>query len=73
MTTATTAALESALDHLRAAPADVGTLTLVVRRPQRLTREVLDEAVIDEADGLVGDSWLSRATSRAKANRKSVV
>ncbi len=59
--------LESALDHLRAAPSDAGALTLVVRRPQRLTRELLDEAVIDEADGLVGDSWLSRATSRAKA------
>jgi hypothetical protein len=61
------AQLESALDHLRAAPGDAGTLTLVVRRPQRLTRELLTEAVIDEADGLVGDSWLSRATSRAKA------
>jgi hypothetical protein len=61
------ASLESALDHLRAAPADAGTLTLVVRRPQRLTRELLSEAVIDEAEGLVGDSWLSRATSRAKA------
>ncbi len=59
--------LEPALDHLRAAPADVGTLSLVVRRPERLTRELLDEAVVDEADGLVGDNWLSRATSRAKA------
>jgi hypothetical protein len=59
--------LESCLDHLRAAPTDVGTLTLVVRRPARLAREVLEEATIDEADGLVGDSWLSRATSRALA------
>jgi hypothetical protein len=65
--TATTADLESALDHLRAAPADAGTLTLVVRRPQRLEREVLSEAVIDADEGLVGDSWLSRATSRAVA------
>ena len=59
--------LESALDHLRAAPADAGTLTLVVRRPERLARELLDEAVIDEADGVVGDNWLTRATSRALA------
>jgi hypothetical protein len=59
--------LESALDHLRAAPADAGTLSLVVRRPERLARELLREAVVDEADGLVGDNWLSRATSRAKA------
>ena len=59
--------LESALDHLRAAPADAGTLTLVVRRPERRARELLDDATIDEADGLVGDNWLSRATSRAVA------
>ncbi len=62
-----TADLESALDHLRAAPAEAGTLTLVVRRPARLAREVLDEALIDEEAGLVGDNWLSRATSRAVA------
>src|SRR4029079_539800 len=30
-------------------------------------RELLDEGVIDEAAGLVGDNWLSRATSRAVA------
>ncbi len=63
----TLAELESALDHLRAAPADAGTLSLVVRRPERLAREVLDEAVVDETDGVVGDNWLSRATSRAVA------
>ena len=61
------AELESALDHLRAAPDDVGPLSLVVRRPERWAREVLAEAVVDEADGVVGDNWLSRATSRAKA------
>ncbi len=63
----TAAELESALDHLRAAPSDEGTLTLLVRRPERLERELLVEAVLDEQDGLVGDNWLSRATSRAVA------
>jgi MOSC domain-containing protein YiiM len=62
-----TAELESALDHLRDAPSGAGRLTLVVRRPERLAREVLDQAVVDEADGLVGDNWLTRATSRAVA------
>ena len=62
-----TADLESALDHLRASPPGAGTVTLLVRRPERLTRELLDEAVLDEVDGLVGDNWLSRATSRAVA------
>ena len=42
-------------------------MRLVVRRPDRLTRELLDEGVLDLADGLVGDSWYSRATSHAIA------
>jgi hypothetical protein len=67
VTTVPASDLEAALDHLRAAPAEEGTLTLVVRRPERFEREVLTEAVIDADDGLVGDNWLSRATSRAIA------
>jgi hypothetical protein len=63
----TTAELEAALDHLRAAPIGTGELTLVVRRPERLEREVLDEGELDPEAGLVGDNWLSRATSRAVA------
>ncbi len=63
-----TAELVGALDHLRAAPADEGTLTLVVRRPETLAREILAEGSLDTADGLVGDNWLSRATSRAIAD-----
>jgi hypothetical protein len=62
-----TAELTEGLDHLRDAPADVGTVRLVVRRPDRTEREILDEGVLDRADGLVGDNWLSRATSRALA------
>lgn len=59
--------LAAQLDHLRAAPTEVGTLALVVRRPANGEREVLDEGVLDEVDGLLGDNWLSRATSRAVA------
>jgi hypothetical protein len=64
----TTARLEAALGHLRAAPAEVGTLEMVVRRPAHGVREILDEGVLDETDGLLGDNWLSRATSRAIAD-----
>jgi hypothetical protein len=63
----TTTGLEAALDHLRSAPADTGALALVVRRPEPGARELLDEGVLDEVNGLVGDNWLSRATSRAVA------
>jgi hypothetical protein len=59
--------LTARLDHLREAPTEVGTLAFVVRRPAAGERELLDEGVLDEADGLVGDNWLSRATSRAIA------
>lgn len=59
--------LTARLEHLRAAPKEVGTLDLVVRRPANGEREVLTEGVLDEAGGLIGDNWLSRATSRAVA------
>lgn len=63
----TLAELTAQLHLLRDAPADVGTLDLVVRRPAHREREVLAEGVLDESGGLVGDNWLSRATSRAVA------
>ena len=63
----TTAELTARLDHLRAAPRDTGTVHLVVRRPGLAAREVLTEGRIDPVDGMVGDNWLSRATSVAMA------
>ena len=65
MTHRTIAELEAHVDHLRAAPAHAGTLELVVRRPAVGEREILEEGRLDEADGLVGDNWLERATSIA--------
>ena len=64
-TLTTTAALEAELDHLRAAPADDGTLEMIVRRPEIGAREIVDSGVLDATGGLEGDNWLSRATSRA--------
>ena len=56
--------LEAALPHLRAAPADNGTLQMIVRRPAVNEREVLDEAMLDLRDGLSGDTWNRRGSSR---------
>ncbi|MGL5809815.1 MAG: MOSC domain-containing protein [Nocardioides sp.] len=53
------------LTEVRAAPTDRGTVDLVVRRPAVDEREILTEAVLDVEAGLVGDNWLSRATSAA--------
>jgi hypothetical protein len=52
--------LASGLDEIRAAPADHGTVELIVRRRAVGEREVLDEAQLDTAEGLVGDSWSRR-------------
>ncbi len=52
--------LDRHLDALRAAPSHEGRLELIVRRPDRDLRDVLDEAVLDPDHGLVGDSWLAR-------------
>lgn len=53
------AALEAGLDGIRQAPAQAGTVELVVRRPAEDQREVLAEAQLDTAAGLVGDVWLT--------------
>lgn len=63
----TTAELSDRLTFLRDAPADTGTLSLVVARPGHGDRDLLAEGLLDETDGLVGDNWRSRATSRSVA------
>jgi MOSC domain len=56
----TAAELEAGLQQICAAPADVGTVALVVRRPEVGEREVLDEGELDGAWGVVGDNWNQR-------------
>jgi MOSC domain-containing protein YiiM len=58
------ARLEESLDHIRQAPADGGTVELIVRRPAVDEREVLIEARLDVRDGLEGDTWRVRGSSR---------
>ena len=60
----TMAELEAALDHLRNAPKDNGEVQLIVRRPQVDEREVLEEAEVDPVNGLLGDSWCFRGSSK---------
>jgi hypothetical protein len=56
--------LEAGLDTIRAAPKDEGVLLLIVRRPQIEQREVLAEGELNPVEGLVGDSWNLRNSSR---------
>ena len=59
-----TAELEAGVDQVRAAPADSGRVELIVRRPEVGTREVMPEAELGLAEGLLGDSWQTRGSSR---------
>ena len=56
--------LDDTLDHIRQAPADNGTVVLIARRPAVDEREVLTEAWLDLHDGLKGDTWRARGSSK---------
>jgi hypothetical protein len=60
----TRAELEAGLDEIRQAPRDEGVLQLIVRRPRIEEREVLGEGELHPVEGLVGDSWINRGSSR---------
>jgi len=56
--------LESGLDEIRHAPKDRGTLDLIVRRPSENARRVLEVGELDLIDGLVGDTWSTRGSTK---------
>jgi hypothetical protein len=56
--------LVAGLDEILRSPAARGTVELIVRRPAENEREVLDEGVLDLDEGLVGDVWRARGSSR---------
>jgi MOSC domain-containing protein YiiM len=60
----TLAELEAGLEEIRQSPDDEGVLELIVRRPQIGQREILQKGELDLVEGLVGDNWRIRASSR---------
>ena len=56
--------LQAGLDLIRQSPKDNGVVELIVRRPQIEAREVLEDAEFTTTDGLVGDNWAVRGSSR---------
>ncbi len=56
--------LEAGLDDIRQSPKDKDVLELIVRRPRKGEREVLEEGELDLVEGLVGDNWRTRGSSR---------
>ena len=55
--------LETGLAQL-ASPKDDGVLDLIVRRPAIGQREVLATGILDTGEGLVGDNWATRGSSK---------
>lgn len=56
----TLAELEAGVEAVRAAPAAVGSVEMIVRRPAEGARELLEAGDLDAGSGLVGDNWLIR-------------
>ena len=64
LTYVTMTELEAGLNIIRQSPKDAGVLELIVRRPRIEAREALDEGRLDLVEGLVGDNWRTRGSSR---------
>jgi MOSC domain-containing protein YiiM len=60
MTYRTAAQLEAGMAHVLESPRQQGPVRLVVRRPGRGRREILEAGQLDTELGLVGDDWVNR-------------
>ena len=58
------AELEEQIDYIASSPKDKSPLDLIVRRPKENHREVLETASLSTVEGLVGDMWKVRPSSR---------
>ena len=58
------AELQAHLEHIRAAPRDSGVVEMIVRRPEKEARDIVEEAQLDVTVGLVGDNWSTRGSKR---------
>ena len=59
--------LEAGVGEIRSAPKDEGVLQMIVRRPKVDERELLDQAELSVEEGVVGDTWKLRSSSRMPA------
>lgn len=56
--------LEAGLREIVLSPKDQGVLEMIVRRPKVDARELLERGELDVREGLVGDTWKDRGSSR---------
>lgn len=55
--------LDASVERLLASPSDVGTVEMIVRRPDVDERDVVDEAELLVGAGLAGDNYLARGNA----------
>ena len=60
--------LEAGLENILRSPKDNGVLDMIVRRPQVEEREVLTEGRLDMVEGLEGDNWKIRGSTKTANN-----
>jgi hypothetical protein len=60
--------IHAGLPAILEAPCDAGRLEMIVRRPAVNARELLETASLDVVEGLVGDTWKDRGSSRTLDN-----
>jgi hypothetical protein len=58
-------AMQAELGSILGAPRETGLLELIVRRPRTEEREALQEGELDLQEGLLGDNWRTRGSSRS--------
>lgn len=56
--------LEAGLAQITESPASIGTVELIVRRPSVGIRELVEIGELDINQGLVGDNWATRGSSK---------
>ena len=56
--------IEQAMPYVLAVPQNNGRVEMIVRRPKTNKREIVESGVLDIEQGLVGDNWLTRGSSR---------
>ena len=56
--------IEEKIAEVLESPKDNGTLEMIVRRPAENKREVIESGFLSVENGLCGDNWLTRGSSR---------
>ena len=65
--------LEAGLDEIRQSPKQEGTLEMIVRRPETLQRDIVQEGELNPDVGLVGDNWKTRGGPERPANPETQI